>query len=319
MIEGVLVPNTDLNVVLLIYFLAIWGHSHKTIATYLNNANIVAKKITTWHSSSIGYVLNNPAYQGILKWHANKKDVFTFNNSHTSIVGATMLHLSKQTHDLKEKYGKMDTPFYFRDLLECKNCCTPLVAKDNSPAGKSKQYLIYKCPSCKGFINTKVIHESVFHEITRNLSHQKQQLVKNAYEQLYSWYLKLQELKETLNEQLASHYEKLERLELSNHPNKEVLIDMFNASILHFKTKKDEYDSVISTINNMLHDSEFDKTLDMLLQSHIYTLSNTERRIFSLSFINKIQIDFQKDCDLTIDFRLSPFVTLENLLVEKPN
>ena len=69
----------------------------------------------------------------------------------------------------------------------------------------------------------------------------------------------------------------------------------------------------------MLNDSEFNKTLDMLLQSHIYKLSNTERRIFSLSFINKIQIDFQKDCDLSIDFRLTPFVALENFLVEKPN
>ncbi|AWE08889.1 hypothetical protein DCE79_16730 [Lysinibacillus sp. 2017] len=317
-VEGNLVPNKDFRVVLLIYYLAIWGHSHQTIATYLNNANIVTKKITTWHGSTISYILNNPAYDGILQWHSNK-EVFTFTNTHKSIVGPTMLHLSKQSLELKKKYGKMDTPFYFRDLLECKNCCSTLVAKDNSPRGKSKQYLVYKCASCKESVNIEIVHEAVFHELTNGISTQKEKLIKNAYEQLYSWQIKFHELKETVIHQLKAHHEKLGLLQQSNNPNKEALMNSFNESILYFKTKKDEYNSLINTIDELLNDSGFNKTLDMLLQSHIYNLSNTERRIFSLSFINKIQIDFQKDCDLTIDFRLTPFVALENFLVEKPN
>ena len=319
MVEGVLIPNNELNVVLLIYFLTVWGHSQKTIAAYLNKANIVTNKITTWHGSTISYILNNPAYDGILQWHANKKDRYNFKNLHTAIVSSTMLHLSKQSAEFKKKYGKMDTPFYFRSLLECQNCLVPLKAKDNSPKGKSKQYLIYKCDLCNCNIVVEALHEAVFQEMTVNLSNQKETLIKNAYSQLYNWKLKLHELNDTVRLQLEAHTEKLEWLKQSHNPNKEVLINSFHESILYFKAKQAEYTSLISSINNLLHDNEFDKTLAMLLQSHIHSLSHTEKRMLSLSFINKIQIDFQKDCDLTIDFRLTPFVTLENILVEKPN
>lgn len=323
MIEGVLIPNEDLNVVLLIYFLALWGHSHKTIAAYLNRANIISKKITYWHSSSVGYILNNPAYEGILNWHTSStnsdSNLFTLEDSHTPIIGPTILHLRKQANSLKKTYGKMNTPFYFRELLKCKNCNVILTAKDNSPKGKSKQYLIYKCSNCKQFISIHLIHEAVFKELIGNIINQEQQMITNVYEQLYSWQLNLSESKEETTHQLNAHQEKLTRLTDSIHPNKSALIELFNDSIAHFQTKQNELDMIISTINNILQDSQFEKTITALLQSHLGNLSNTEARIFSLSFINEIKIDFKNNCDLTIDYRLTPFAILENILVAEPN
>lgn len=318
-IEGVLIPNKDLTVVLLIYFLSIWGHSNKTISSYLNSAQITTKKTVTWHSSTIAYILNNPAYTGNIHWRTEKEKFVTLTNTHKSIISSSVLYLYNQVADLKKTHGKMNTPFYFRNILKCKNCCTDLIAKDNSPKLKSKKYLTYKCNSCKKSLPLKNIHDVVFQELTNSISNQKETVLKNAYSQLKNWQLQLTELKAEYKKNLHSHHENLQRLIASSNPNKEVLINTFNESILCLSNKQKEINLLTTTINDMLHDSAFNKTIEMLLINHLETLSQTEKRILSLVFINQIQIDFQNDLNLTIDFRLTPFVSLENSLVEKPN
>lgn len=319
MVEGTLIPNQDADVALLIYFLSVWGHSHKNIATYLNDANITTRKTSVWNGSTIGYILNNPAYEGILKWENNKIGLFTSKKAHQPIIGSTILYLSKQNTALKKTFSKMDTPFFFRDLLECTQCNSNLIAKDHSPKGKSKKYLSYKCGVCKKTINIEIVHTAVFKELTLNISAQNEVLIKKARSMLFDYLLKLEDLNQIALYQLDTHYQNLEMLNNSLNPNKDTLIKAFNESIAYFNIKIDEYASLKSIINTMIEDKEFDKTLTTILQSHIYTLSNTEKRVFSLNVINKIQINFQKDCDLSIEFRLTPFVSLENSLVEKPN
>lgn len=50
-----------------------------------------------------------------------------------------------------------------------------------------------------------------------------------------------------------------------------------------------------------------------LIQESSYNFSDTELRVFFLMYFDEVIIDFEKNNDIQISYRLSPFVSLENI------
>nr|WP_259547412.1 hypothetical protein [Heyndrickxia oleronia] len=50
-----------------------------------------------------------------------------------------------------------------------------------------------------------------------------------------------------------------------------------------------------------------------LIQESFYHFSDTELRVFFLMYFDEVIIDFEKNNDFHISYRLSPFVSLENI------
>lgn len=66
----------------------------------------------------------------------------------------------------------------------------------------------------------------------------------------------------------------------------------------------------LEKIDLLQNEGMYEELLDRFKQD-IYKYSNEEKRTIFLLTINKIEIDFSKNNYLYIDYRLTPFVTLE--------
>ncbi len=320
--DGILFPNEDANVVELIFYLASFGHSQQTIAKYLNQCNISTEKVKHWNSSTIGYVLSNRVYGGDLAWNVRtsyeiskpkaEQKIDLFKNIHEPIVSPTVFHLVKQINALKSEYGTMNTPYYLRGIFKCKKCNLHLVAKDNSPKGRCGQYLIYRCVRCKNATPITPVHRAVLGDLQRKWHTQLSTLMTTSKEQLKSWFKTLSKAKleqKCLLDKL--HYNKnMSGDDIANTP---LLEEVFTVAQKRLEDEITYMNMTMDEINKLLNDHYLDSFLKEMLQYSILDFKNSELRVFFLMYFDEIHIDFEKNNDLQISYRLSPFVLLENL------
>lgn len=335
MIDGVLYPNEDAPTIELIFYLASFGHSQKTIANLLNRCAIKTKarskdhnlagsddhsRITKWNSSTIGYILSNKAYSGNLTWNVRtsyeiskpkpETDIEIFKHVHDPIVSPTIVHLVKQINELKVQYGTMSTPYYLRGIIKCKNCNSLLVAKDNSPKGKRGQYMIYRCTDCKRSVSIIPVHETVLNDLQKKWSTQLSSLATSAKEQLKSWSSKLQKVKDKLMKLLEiSLYN--EKMLASDIATNTLMAEAFTVSQKHLQGEVAYINATLDEINRLLEDEFFAIFMEEMVQQSFYGFSDTELRVFFLIYFDEVVIDFERNNDIQIDYRLSPFVSLE--------
>lgn len=321
MIDGILFPNEDAKVVELIFYLASFGHSQQTIAEYLNQCKITTEKVRHWNSSTIGYVLSNRVYGGDLAWNVrtsyeiskpkSEQEIDLFKNIHEPIVSPAVFHLVKQVTALKSEYGMMNTSYYLRGILKCKKCNLQLVAKDNSPKGKHGQYRVYRCTTCKNAASITPIHSAVLDDLQRKWHTQLSNLIITSKEQLTSWLNKLSKAKVEQKRllEISLYNKSISRVDIANNP---LLEEAFTVTQEKLKDEIAYTSLTMDEINKLLNDYYLNDFLKEMLQYNILDFADSELRVFFLMYFDEIQIDFERNNDLQISYRLSPFVSLEN-------
>ncbi|RUL51923.1 recombinase family protein [Lysinibacillus antri] len=319
--NGVLYPNEDSTVVQLIYHLASWGHSHATIAEFLNKCAITTKKVKSWNSSTISYILSNRAYSGNLAWNVRtsyeiskpkpEKDIDLFKNVHSSIINPTVAHLVQQITDLKNLYGTMNTPFYLRSIIKCKSCDSYLLAKDNSPKNKPGQYRIYKCASCKNSVSIIPVHQTVLGDLQKKWSTQLNTFLTTSREQLKRWNTKLIKSKDKLKQkrELTLLNEKILADDIANSP---LLSEVFLTTKNHLQEEITYISETIEEINLLLEEEYLVIILKEMLEHSFSDFTDTELRVFFLMFFDEVVVNFERNNEIHISYRLSPFILLEN-------
>lgn len=321
MIEGILYPNEDAPITELIFYLASLGHSQDVIAKYLNKCKITTKNIKYWNSSTIGYVLSNRVYTGHLAWNVRTSyeiskpksewEMDIMKHSHEPIVSPTLVHLVNQISLLKAQYGTMSTPYYLRGIIKCKKCHSLLQAKDNSPKGKKGQYMIYRCTECKKSVSIIPVHETVLNDLQRKWMTQLSTFATSAKEQLKNWAVKLQKAKDTLKKLLEKSLYN-EKMLASDIATNKLFAEAFSVSQKHLQSKIAYINETQEEINRLLEDDFLDVFMKELIQQSFYGFSDAELRVFFLMYFDEVIIDFEKNNDIQISYRLSPFVSLEN-------
>lgn len=325
-IDGVLIPNGDAKIVELIFHLAGWGYAYDVIANYLNECGIKTAhrkkcQIVHWNSSTIGYILSNKAYAGDLAWNVRTSydkskpksddDILLLKQTHEPIVSATVMHLVKQAGILKQKYRLINTPYYLRNILFCKSCNSALIAKDNSPKGKNGQYMIYRCQNCKKSVLINAVHNSVLEDLKKKWSTQLSSFADTAQKQLKDWTKKInkaiKEQKVLLDRTVYN--EKMLASELSND---KILAQTFINGKQHIQKEIQYLSTIQDEIQTILDDAYTNNFIKTLLQQDFGTFTDTELRMLFLMYFDQITINFDKNNDIEISYRLSPFVSLEN-------
>ncbi|WP_445493110.1 recombinase family protein [Niallia sp. 03133] len=320
MIEGVLYPNEDAPIVELIFYLASLGHSQDLIAEYLNECKITTKNIKFWNSSTIGYVLSNRVYSGHLVWNVRtsygiskpkpESKIDLLKHAHEPIVSPTLVHLVNQISELKARFGTMSTPYYLRGIAKCKKCGSLLQAKDNSPKGKKGQYMIYRCTECKKTSSIIPVHEAVLNDLQRKWVNQSTTFATSAREQLKIWSAKLHKEKNKLKQLLdkALYNENMLKSDIATN---KLLAEAFTVSQKHLQDEIAYINSTMDEINRLQEDDYLAIFMKELIQKSFYDFADTELRVFFLMYFDEVIIDFEKNNDIQISYRLSPFVTLE--------
>lgn len=321
MINGVLHPNEDAEIVQLIFHLACWGYSYELISNYLNQCNITTKKVKYWNSSTIGYILSNKVYSGNLVWNVrtsydsskpkHESDIDLFKNVHEPIVSPTAFHLYKQINDLKKQFGTMNTPYYLRSILICKKCNCFLVAKDNSPKGKNGKYMIYKCTGCKKSVPINPVHQAVLNDLQKKWNTQHLSFSATSKEQLKSWSTKLTKTISSIKQLLEkAQYNQI--MLTADIENNSLLAEVFQITQQHLKNELIYTNETLDEINSLLKDDYLDKIIKEMIQQSFFNFTDTELRVFFLMYFEEVAINFEKNSEININYRLSPFVSLEN-------
>lgn len=321
MVDGILYPNKDAPIVELIFYLASLGHSQDVIAEYFNKCRITTNKIKYWNSSTIGYVLSNRVYSGNLAWNVRtsyeiskpkpESEIDLLRYSHDYIVSPTLAHLVNQINELKVQFGTMSTPYYLRGIIKCKKCDALLQAIDNSPKGKKGKYMIYRCTECKKTVSIIPVHKTVLNDLQRKWNTQLSTFVASAKEQLKGWFTKLLKAKNKLKGLLEKslYNEKMLAPDITTNT---LLAEAFSVSQKHLQGEIMYINSTMDEINRLLEDNFLDIFMNELIQQSFYDFSDTELRVFFLMYFDEVMIDFEKNNEIQISCRLSPFVSLED-------
>ncbi|WP_286230456.1 recombinase family protein [Neobacillus mesonae] len=320
MVDGLLYPNGDAPIVELIFYLASLGHSQDVIAEYLNNCKIITKNIKSWSSSTIGYVLSNRVYSGQLAWDVRTSyeiskpkpdtEIEILKQPYKPIVSRTLVHLVNQISELKAQYGTMSTPYYLRGIIKCKECHSLLQAKDNSPKGKKGQYMAYRCTKCKKSVSIIPIHEAVLNDLQRKWLTQLTTFTTSAKEQLKNCSSKLYKTKEKLKKLLEKSIYN-ERMLSSDIATNNLLAEAFTVSQKHLQDEIAYINATQEEIKRLLDDDFLAVFMKEMIQKSFYDFADTELRVFFLMYFDEVIIDFEKNNDIQISYRLSPFVSLE--------
>ncbi|AWE06055.1 hypothetical protein DCE79_00905 [Lysinibacillus sp. 2017] len=319
---GVLYPNEDAEIVELIYYLATWVHSQSIIAQFLNQCAITTKKMKYWNSSTIGYILSNHhTYSGNLTWNVRTSyeiskpkpdsDIELFKNVHSPIISTTVIHLVNQINDLKGRLGAMNTPFYLRSIIKCKSCNAYLMAKDQSPKGKPGAYRIYKCAECNSSVPIISVHETVLNDLLKKWSTQFDTISTTFRKQLKQWSTKLKKTKDSLKQQRELVFLN-EKMLADDITNSSLLLEAFLTAKQHLEEEITYICETMEEIDLLLNDDFLIVTLKEMLNHSFNDFSDTELRVFFLLFLDEVQINFEKNNEIQISYRLSPFVSLEN-------
>lgn len=320
------VDKHEAAIVRKIFYLTSWGHSQDSIVDLLNKAAIPSPEGKEWQSGTIDYILNNDSYLGHLPWnvrtHRNKSrqkqrgEYDLIPKHHESIINVTLWFLAHQSIELHKQNGRNNsTRFYLRGILFCKNCNKKLTSKNDTPKKDiaKKEYLVYRCSSCKGKVNMEDIHS----EILNNLSE--------------SWPFKVVQMAERIQTVL-----KRQKKEIIDYRNKliqdlELVTFRENYLISQFQkvTEKADWDFVLSISKSRLKKdlskvNQFIEHLNLLEEnaqpSLIYSLlgkfalnnlNQVELRTLFLSLYKKINIDFVSGNLVYVNLKFAPFAEIE--------
>ncbi|MGD6870611.1 recombinase family protein [Sutcliffiella horikoshii] len=320
----IIIDNTEhkADIVYLINYLSSLGFSNNIIALYLNECNIDSPKGKTWVPSMIDKIIQNLFYQGHLTWNVRKsrsnsarKDlgqIDLFENYHKPIIPLHLAELVIQMRRFKNQFGRnMDTPFILKDLLECKSCKVPLISKNFTSGKSTKKKLVYRCVSCKKYVEIDRVHEIIFKKVFEHLSKNRVVMNKEVMTMLKRWKKTLTQKQENVSKTIL-HVKEQERFVTNGSTPEEVELANSITSILNqLSGKSTELGNIKDKIEQLLDPVELDTLLTNFFNYESNSLTQVELRSLSLFFIEKIELNFTS-VNASIDYRITPFVNLEN-------
>ncbi|TFB13587.1 recombinase family protein [Filobacillus milosensis] len=320
----IIIDNTDnkADIVYLINYLSSVGYSNKFIATLLNDCEIPSPKGKSWVASMIDKIIQNLFYQGYLTWNvresrtnsARKKldQIDIFKSSHEPIIPPHLAEAVKQMKSFKNQFGRnMDTPFTLKDLLECKNCHVPLTSKNFTSGKSNNQKYVYRCTSCKNFVEVEKVHDIVFKKVFDHLSKNSVGMKKEALTMLKRWNKSVTQKQSDVLKTIQ-HVKEQERFVVNRNTPEEIEFANSIASTLDKLTKKvEELAEIIKKIEQLLDPTK----LEILFTSFFKNdksnpLSKLELRSLFLFLIEKIDLNLATN-NVSINYRITPFVDIE--------
>lgn len=317
--------NEYANIVVLIFYLYSFGYSDKKIAELLNAAQMQPPSLHAkkgWSDSSIRYILCNYWYSGNLAWftrtsyHNSKKkpidESFYLENHHEALIGPNLWNITQYFRNYKKNKDRMNSPFIFRDIVVCEKCNQPLETKNATPAKSAKKYLYYTCSNCKVKIPIKELDQIVLNDFSNRWCRELKHHLDKAKKILHSW-------EKVLNDQILltkSHLEKLKynesMLKIDNEFYEEIK-ESFDYQIRNKEKRKQQYYETKEQIDLLMNDPLIVELLGRF-KNDIHVYSYEEQRSLILLSMKKISINFEEEHNLSIEYRLTPFVEIENLI-----
>ncbi len=335
--DGRMVRNKYSSVVRFIFYLYSFGYREEKICDILNKTDIPTPdeyldqknnkadvNPYTWNEKSIAYILQNAWYVGDFLFFSRmsrdnskkkpREEIELFQVEYEAIIPLYLWEIVTYLRKLKgnkRKKRKLSTDYILEGLLKCKTCDRPLKTKNSTPSNSKKDYRYYVCPNCEKKVDINVIRVEVLTDFKKKWSRSIQQHSKESLNFSRSWIEKLKIKKEEIKQQIQ--------------------LIKYNENMLHqieseFEKKlKQTYILQIQNKNNHLSEIQFlidriEKTLtqntDELLERFVQnfeTYSNEELTSTLILSIKEIIVDFEQDIpELYIDYRLTPYVELEN-------
>jgi site-specific DNA recombinase len=316
--------NEYSTLVTFIFYLYSYGYSDKKIAQLLNEAAIPPPSFDAkgWSDSSIRYILCNVWYIGDLAWfartsyHNSKKkpidETYLLKNHHEALIGLNLWNVTQFFRKFKQNKDRMNSPFLLRDITLCEKCNEKLVVKNATPANSTKKYLYYRCPVCKEKINLEDLHHIVLSDFSSRWTRELKYYIDKANKILVTW-------KKTLSDKILDMSKQLEKLKYSFSMLKPAdqyysdLKESFELQIAALENTKLQYHEAKEKIDYLLHDPMVYELFDRFKED-LKSYSFEEQRSILLLAIQRITINFKKDRQTIIEYRLTPFVELEKLI-----
>ncbi|QQZ09414.1 recombinase family protein [Heyndrickxia vini] len=308
------VEDENADIVRFIYFLYSWGYSIQRIADTLDK-KVPAPGGQLWHKNTVEGILKRSIYLGDNVWGEYNKyqdDLFEKKPIYTPVIVPELHELVEQAKGLEKKHGQFSTPYTFRSIAYCENCKVQLKTRDDGPkkTKAKRKYQNYICPNCKQKAELSAIHAAVNQVFTKHWA-----ISLSKMEQI--GLNKLKEMEKILEKELDklnTSYELLKYNE-SMIPSLE-LKSSINKHIVQVKEKLNDKRKAISAtqkqITNLIEDKRALRlTLHLSLSNSFDKLTGVEKRMIALTFIEKVIINM-KTMKVDIDFRLHPFIELEN-------
>jgi len=313
--------ESEIIIVRKIYDLYKQGYGFQTIANTLNNEEKIG---VPWRKEKIKSIILNPFYAGYMNmnirnrktvkersdWVLGKSDKIPPEISIEEWEYCYDMYDKKRTRKINPKHFK--TSFLLKDLLFCKDCNKPLIAKNQkSKSNNGKEYgeSIYYCKICDIRIVDKDIHKYVFYlllngVLTKDFHREPKTLYNELFESFTADQAKLQgEIEELENElgKLAIERNKIDE-EISKLIKKGEAEKEFIQVILSYRNNSDKEEEKIKQliqrtkekidyIGLVLKDFSIWKDLyKQSIEGNNLNLPDTSLRRMALHLIEKIEV-----------------------------
>ncbi|KPV43829.1 recombinase family protein [Alicyclobacillus ferrooxydans] len=320
--DGALVPSETASLALFIFHIASWGYSDAQIASMLTQAGVPSPKSGDWGASTIDVMLNNPVYCGDIAWNRRKgysnssrKSVGQydlFQGQVDAIVPRPLWDIVHELRTVKKETGmKFNTPNLLQGLACCKKCGDGLQVKDSTPARSPKRYVHYVCPSCGQKVETTKLDEVVLDQIGREWPGHFNAFKNEARNTLLRWKKELVDVQRQAKAELEEA--RYQRATLSpSAPHAEQWQKIISLRETVATEKLQSAISLLEKVAVLEQPVTFDAWIQRLLEPDwVSLLGSTERRTFGFFIIQRVEVEFTAVTKVSICFRLSPFVTLQ--------
>lgn len=300
--------DENASIVRFIYYLYFWGYSTKYITTILYNSKAPAPGGKSWHKRTVEEILKRPLYRGDNAWGAEHN---LFENP---IIEPELYELVLQAKDLEKKFGQFSTAYTLRSIAYCKKCDVELKTRNDSPSKDktSQTYRKYYCPSCNQKADINSIHAAVNENFFKHWAVALRSMEKVGLD-------KLRKMKKVIEKELDQLKAREEMLKYNEAfiPS----IDHSSSFEKHFaqvkeklNIQRDILNKTLKQIKTLINDKKALRfTLHLSLSGSFDKLTNVEKRMIALTFIDKININME-NMKVDIDYRLHPFIQLEDKL-----
>lgn len=239
-------------------------------------------------------------------------EIELFKNHHAALIGPNLWSITQFFREFKQDKDRMNSPFILRHIVFCESCGKELVAKNATPGNSRKKYSYYRCPECKKKITMEDLHQFILNDFSSRWTRELKHYIDKANKILHAW-------KKILNKKLLESTKQLETLKYNLSMLKEEhkyypdLKESFELQIAATKNQKQQYLTVKEGIDYQLNDPMLYELFERFKQD-IRAYSFEEQRSLFLLATEKITINFDANNQIKIEYRLTPFVEIENVM-----
>ncbi|MFS0637941.1 recombinase family protein [Mesobacillus foraminis] len=297
-VNKMLIPNEDAEIVTFIYFLHSWGVSMGKIASILNDAEIPSPSGKAWRTSTIENILKNPVYTGTLKWDIQKaksERKYEIQDSHEPLTDSLLKQISELNVQLQKRFGRLDTPFLFLNMLTCAGCGDKLITQNGSTKrnGISYQYQYYVCRNCNYKLAIDDLHETLLPQTFRHIQSFVTSPTMKTTSEAY-----LTQIQQTITRNIINLKNSLDKARLKGCIAKEqgdkeleeaaaFLQLKYQSYIDDFVSYSKSVDELKGAIDSDVFFNRFEHLLDA-------SLAITEKRLIILYFVDEVLISPEK-------------------------